>query len=359
MSAELRGGGEVAPGAAPRGPAIVRVGAAGGYAHPAPATQLVEATLARHGHAPDDEVDLATSYALCRRLAAAHGRTYFYATRYLTRSQRPHVHALYAFARYADDLVDHLDLAWTPQQRRAALEVWSARFLDDLAAGDSADPVLKAVVHSVVTLGIRRTDLEAFLASMAMDLTVTRYPTYDDLEAYMHGSAAVIGSMMLPVLGLAAGARESEARARAMDLGVAFQLTNFLRDVAEDLDRGRVYLPLEDLDRFGVDEGTLAGQRTTRPLQRLLAFEAVRTRERYARAEEGWALLAPRSRPCIRIAHRLYAEILDRLEAADWDVFAVRASVPGHRKGAIAVGELIAPTRPRHRSTRPDIRAQK
>jgi phytoene synthase len=190
-----------------------------GYRHPAPSTAIVADGL------PDDRpVDLATSYELCRRLNAAHGRTYYFATRFLPRDRRHHVHALYGFARYADDLVDHLDLDWTDAQRRAALEAWSTDFLACLERGHSDDPVLKAVVATVGELGIAHGDLRAFLRSMAMDLTVARYGTYDDLYRYVYGSAAVIGAMMLPVL----GARHPDARARAMDLGIAFQLTNFL-----------------------------------------------------------------------------------------------------------------------------------
>ncbi|MGI8575846.1 MAG: phytoene/squalene synthase family protein [Egibacteraceae bacterium] len=286
------------------------------------------------GH--EGPVDLATSYELCRRLNAAHGRTYYFATRFLPARKRPHVHALYGFARYADDLVDHLDLSWSPARRRAELERWTARFLTDLEAGASDEPILKAVVHTVRTLGIAHEDLAAFLRSMAMDLTVTRYETYEELSVYTYGSAAVIGSMMLPVLEPTSPA----AREPAMALGVAFQLTNFLRDVAEDHTRGRIYLPLEDLARFEVDERQLAARRMTPSLRRLIAFEATRTRELYQRAEAGWALLPPTSRACIRIAHHLYAEILDRLEAQDWDVFSHRASVPPRRKTWVAAREL-------------------
>lgn len=321
------------------GPAPARV-RTGGYRHPDPSTTLVARHLRAVG--PDEPLNLRASYELCRRLNAAHGRTYFFATRFLPSDRRHHVHALYAFARYADDLVDHLDLSWSPRQRRAALEAWSEGFLADLARGHSDDPVLKAVVHTVTVLGIDHEDLRAFLRSMAMDLTVTRYATYADLREYMHGSAAVIGTMMLPIL----GARHPRAREPAMDLGVAFQLTNFLRDVAEDWDRGRIYLPQEDLDRFGVTEWHFHTRRVGPQLRRLLAFEVDRTRALYRRAEQGWALLAPASQPCIRIAHRLYGAILDRIERAGYQVFQVRARVPRRRKAAIAVRELCAPSRP-------------
>jgi len=310
---------------------------AGGYRHPAPSTAIVAEGLA--GRGSGGTVDLATSYELCRRLNAAHGRTYYFATHFLPRERRRHVHALYAFARYADDLVDHLDLSWSPMERRRALEGWSEEFLAALDRGWTEDPVLVAVLATVRDLRIDHGDLRAFLTSMAMDLTVTRYPTYKALYGYMYGSAAVIGSMMLPVL----RPIHPTARDRAMDLGVAFQLTNFLRDIAEDWDRGRIYLPLEDLERFEVDEADFHARRVTPSFRRLLAFEITRTRGLYRRAEAGWAMLTPRSRTCIRIAHRLYGGILDAIEGADYQVFRVRASVPLHRKLRVAGQELVRP----------------
>jgi 15-cis-phytoene synthase len=312
--------------------------AAGGYRHPAPSTEIVGEQGRR---------SLAECYAVCRDLNAAHGRTYYFATRFLPADRRHHVHALYGFARYADDLVDHRGLDWSLGERRRALEAWSADFLAllDADGATTEDPVLRATIATVRELGIRRDDLEAFLASMAMDLTVTRYPTYLDLYGYVYGSAAVIGSMMLPVLGtVTEGARE-----RAMDLGVAFQLTNFLRDVAEDWDRGRIYLPLEDLERFGVTEWDFRARHVSPELRRLLAFEVARTRAIYRRAEEGWALLPPASRGCIRIAHRLYGGILDDLEAGDFQVFRRRAAVGRRTRVGVAIRELVAPSRPGER----------
>ena len=299
-----------------------------GYRHPPPALALV-------GDRAD--VTMGESYELCRRVNAVHGRTFYFATRFLPAHRRRHVHALYAFARYADDLVDHLELSWSPEQRRTALETWSEEFLAALAAGRATDPVLVAVVGTVEELGICHDDLRAFLRSMAMDFAVTRYATYADLSAYTYGSAAVIGSMMLPVL----GTRDLGARTHAMELGVAFQLTNFLRDIGEDWDRGRIYLPLEDLERFGVTEWDFHARRVGPAFRRLLAFEIDRTRRLYRRAEAGWAMLHPGSQAGIRIAHHLYAQILDAIEAVDYQVFRARAAVPRRRKAAVALAELL------------------
>ena len=312
-----------------------------GYRRPVPSARIVATTVGT------PRVGLAQSYEVCRRLNRAHGRTYYLATRLLPAHQRRHVYALYGFARYADDLVD--ERSWDAGVRRKQLETWSDGFIAALASGDTQDPVLVAVLHTVAELGIRHEDLRAFLRSMAMDLEVTRYPTYEDLAEYVYGSAAVIGAMMLPVL----GASHPQARDRAMDLGVAFQLTNFLRDVAEDWDRGRIYLPLEDLERFGVTEEDFRRRHVTPAFRRLLAYEVARTRRLYRRAEQGWAMLEPSSRACIRVAHRLYGEILDRLEAGDYQVFRIRAAVPTHRKLAVAARELLLPTLAQREPTAP------
>lgn len=306
-----------------------------GYAHPAPSLRIVADGLAERG----GDVDLATCYELCRRIHATHGRTYYLATRLLPRDRRPHVHALYGFARYADDLVDHRDLGWPDAHRRQALEAWSQPLLDVLAGADRAalrDPVLAAVAHTVATLGIDPDDVRAFLRSMAMDAHVDRYATFVELSEYVEGSAAAIGSMMLPVLGCA----DPRARPPARSLGVAFQLTNFLRDVAEDWDRGRLYIPLEDLDAFGVSEWELHTRQVGPRLRRLLAFQAARAESYYRQAEQGWSLLPPASRRCVRVAHRLYRGILDGAADIDYQVFQQRATVPRSRRLAVFLAEL-------------------
>lgn len=306
-----------------------------GYAHPAPSVRIVADGVA----ARDGSIDLATCYELCRRLHATHGRTYYLATRLLPRDRRPHVHALYGFARYADDLVDHLGLGWPDTQRREALEAWSQPLLDVLAGADRAslrDPVLCAVAHTVDVLGIDPDDVRAFLRSMAMDVSVDRYATFAELREYVEGSAAAIGSMMLPVL----GCDDPRARLPARSLGVAFQLTNFLRDVAEDWDRGRLYIPMEDLDAFGVSEWDLHTRHVGPRLRRLLAFQAARAEGYYRQAERGWSLLPPASRRCVRVAHRLYHGILDAVADIDYQVFQRRAAVPRRRRLAILLGEL-------------------
>src|SRR5262249_40914610 len=182
----------------------------------------------------------------------------------------------------------------------------------------------------------------ASYTSMRMDTEISDYATYDALARYMYGSAAVIGLQMLPVLGTVGPKPDAEPAAQA--LGIAFQLTNFLRDVGEDLDRGRVYLPADELAAFDVDRQLLCWCRRTRGVdsrvRRALAHLVARTRALYRRAAPGIEQLAPVSRPCIRTAHTLYGAILDRIEAADYRVLHRRVSVPTRRRMLVALRAL-------------------
>jgi 15-cis-phytoene synthase len=280
---------------------------------------------------------LEESYAQCRRLNKAYGTTYYASTLALPRVKRHHVHALYGFCRYADDIVD--DLGSAPVDvREKALTAFGDRFFADLAVGESDDPVLRAVVHTVRAFDIDPGCFRRFLRSMAMDLTITSYETFADLLGYMDGSAAVIGEMMLPIL----EPTSPDAFPRARDLGIAFQLTNFLRDVGEDLDRGRVYIPQDDVRSFGADP---AERRVSPEWRALMAFEIARTRRYYESADLGITALPPASARCIVAARRLYSEILDRIELAGYDVFSVRARVPGWRKALVVASSVIAASR--------------
>jgi phytoene synthase len=283
---------------------------------------------------------LRASYGACRRLHAAHGKTYFLATLLLPPAKRPYVNALYGFARYADEFVDSFD---SPDPEE--LVRWGDRFLLDVRAGDSDDPITKALIHTARTWGIPIAHFEAFLASMRMDIDITEYRTYADLEHYMYGSAAVIGLQMVPILEPLT--EEADARARA--LGEAFQLSNFIRDVGEDLRRGRVYLPGEDLDRFGVTRQDLARGTVTPAVRQLLRFEIARTRSLYAVAEEGIAMLHPTSRDCIRTALKLYGSILEEVERADYQVLTGRVRVSARRRASVAIPALVRAQRARRR----------
>ncbi len=291
--------------------------------------------------------DLRAAYARCRGVNAAHGKTYYLSALLLPPAKRPYVHALYGLARTADDIVDDLSPALCPAQRADRFAAWSAGFLDDLQCGTSSDPVRRAVIDTIDRWRIPADHFADFLDAMRADLTVTEYDTFDDLARYMWGSAAVIGLQMLPILGRADARTPWDALApHAADLGMAFQLTNFIRDVREDLARGRVYLPQETLRRFGVDRARLlraaSAGRTDAPIRDVLAHEIERARALYRRAAAGVELVHPTSRDCLRTSITLYREILDRIERCGYDVFGRRATVPPTRRTAVAARGLLS-----------------
>jgi len=275
---------------------------------------------------------LRASYELCRKLNSRHGKTYYLATLLLPPAKRPYVHALYGLARYADEFVDSL-----ADPHPEALRPWGDRLLRDLARGTSDDPVGRAAVDTLLRWQIPVEHVAAFLESMAMDLTVTGYDSFEDLRGYMYGSAAVIGLQMVPILEPLTPLAHDRARA----LGEAFQLTNFIRDVAEDIQRGRVYLPMADLRRFGVSRADLALGYPSGQVRELVRFEVERCREIYAYAAPGIGMLHPTSRDCVRTAFVLYGGILDEVERAGYDVFTERVSVPVPRRLAVALPGMV------------------
>ena len=323
------------------------------------------------------EALLTEGYRHCAQITWRYGTTYFWGAALLPKPQRKHVYAVYALCRLADDIVDlpngaesnastgsaHLArdsgastssahnsyaseaIPGEPDptlrddtDRQAAvgakLQAFVEEFRTSLAVGGSTDPVIAAVVHTVTTRRIDPECFDRFFAAMAMDLTTTTYPTWEDLRDYMEGSAAVIGEMMLPVLEPIIEA----AKAPARSLGLAFQLTNFLRDVAEDLDRGRVYLPQDDLHLFDVD---LKRREVTPQWRAFLAYEIERNRALYSFADTGIPMLPPRSARCVGTARVLYAQILDEIEWKGYDVFSSRARVPAWRKAATAARIMV------------------
>lgn len=276
---------------------------------------------------------LRKSYELCRELNKKHGKTYYLATLLLPPAKRPYVHALYGFARYADEIVDDLASTLTTKQKAEALNSWGKEFLASYDSGVTQDPVCLAVLDTVKRWSIPKAHFEAFLHSMEMDLTVTEYQTFDDLYEYVYGSAAVIGLQMIPIL------EPSDAKAYeyAKDLGVAFQLANFIRDINEDLDRGRVYLPLTELAHFGVTRADLEKRIATPEIKAALKFQIARVKDLEEKSKAGIALLDPASQPCIETARILYCGIVDAVAEIDYEVFKKRATVSLPRRLAVAL----------------------
>jgi 15-cis-phytoene synthase len=281
--------------------------------------------------------ELAAAYRHCAAINARFGKSYHLATRLLTPDRRPAVHALYAAARTADDLVD------LPGPDPAGdLAVWSRAVLAELESGWSDDPVRLALVDTVRRYEIPVEHLVDFLAAMTSDLDVDGYPDLAALDRYMWGSASVIGLQVLPVLGTAPGVARDEAAPHAIALGEAFQLTNFLRDVAEDIDRGRVYLPADLMAAHGVTREQLAEKRHDERFAALMREMVAVVRRRYDDAAPGTRLLAPESRACVRAATDLYGGILREIERADYRVLDGRVSVSRSRRLAVFARRLTA-----------------
>lgn len=277
--------------------------------------------------------ELRASYELCRQLNAAHGKTYYLATLLLPPDKRPYVHALYGFARYADEIVDDLASTLTNEQKAQALKTWGDNFLAQYESGQTDDAVCKAVLDTVRRWNIPREHFEAFLHSMTMDLTIGTYQTYEDLHEYVYGSAAVIGLQMVPIL----EPSDQQAYEHAMQLGIAFQLANFIRDVNEDLDRGRIYLPLAELAQFGVTPEILNQRVATPEVKAALKFQIARVRDLEEKSRAGIQMLNPAAQPCIETARILYCGIVEAVEAIDYEVFKKRAKVSLARRLQVAV----------------------
>ena len=302
--------------------------------------------------------ELRSAYRRCREINAAHGRTFFLATRLLAPEQRPPVHALYGFARYADDILDDLNPNLDTATRAMQLQQLSDQFFArGPSAQHSADPVLAAVSDTARRYGIGDELFDDFLASMRMDLTITDYPNRAALNLYMKGSAEAIGLQLLPILGTTGPAEQAAPHAAA--LGRAFQLTNFLRDIDEDLTRQRVYLPADELAAYDVDRDLLmwchSHRQTDRRVRNALADQHDIARGVYRYAADGISLLAPRSRACVATALTLYSEILDRIEDCDFAVFSRRATVGTARRLGVAGAGLLRSWRARLMHPAPSI----
>jgi phytoene synthase len=265
-------------------------------------------------------LDLAGCYELCRQVEKTHSRTYYFSTSLFPKEVQPHVHALYAFMRYADEIVDNPGATGLEEQLES-LEAFEEDTLGAVSGEAVGNPVLRAFANTVLLCGIERALIQAFMSSMKMDTRVFRYPAYKDLEGYTYGSAAVVGLMMCRAIGVT----DERAAPHAEALGTAMQLTNFLRDVKEDWARGRVYLPLEDLNRFGYAEEELGRGVVDERFVALMRFQVSRARRLYQVADEGMRYIPRGRRYPVIVARRLYEAILGRIEAQGYDVFSQRA----------------------------------
>jgi phytoene synthase len=262
---------------------------------------------------------LREGYDTSRRMLRRHDPTYYFATRRLPAELRPATHALYGYVRTADEIVDGPRRPPTPEGRRAALDAWEA----ELAAGaQSRQPIVRALVDAAARHRLPLGELRTYMGSMRIDCAPVRIASWEDLLAYMDGSAGSVGRIMAALLGVPAGHHADLGR-----LGIAFQLANFIRDVGEDTRLDRIYLPEQDRLRFGVSEEDLRAPRATREVRALLAYEVERARALFASAAPAIAAAPASVRPGVRFATGLYGRMLDRVEATGFDVLGRRTGV--------------------------------
>lgn len=277
---------------------------------------------------PPIEPGLAAAYEHCRKINAHYGKTYYFSTRFFPADVRPAVHALYAWVRYPDEWVDNPgDL--TVAEQADKLRQWRDATADAIKTGSSEHPVLAAWADSARRYEVPTQYMRDFLDAMTMDLTVARYETFADLEKYTYGSASVVGLMMCHLV----GCKDPNSVPHATALGLAMQLTNFLRDTGEDYrSRGRIYVPLEDMERFKVTEEDIRRGMVTDNVTELIRFEIQRAREIYEIADAGMHYLPRYAQLPVRLARVLYSRILDKIEQNHYDVFTKRAKVPTWEK---------------------------
>ena len=278
--------------------------------------------------ATDPVID--SAYDRCERTAREHARNFYYAFRTLPRERRRAIYAAYAFCRVCDDIADG-DLP-TDDRRRGLSELRSR--LGSALDGDRTDPVLTAVAHASSRFGISPGHLGEVIDGVEMDLSKARYADFEELRGYCYKVASVVGLISIEIFGYS----DPAARRHAVDLGLAMQLTNIMRDVREDFARDRVYLPQDEMSAFGYGESDLRAGVVDERFRGLMALQAKRARAYFESGSRLLPLLRPESRACPAVLGALYSAILDRIEASGFDVF-------GRRIGLSLPEKLVLMTR--------------
>lgn len=271
------------------------------------------------------------SYAYSKRVARSRAKNFYYSFVLLSEQQRKAMCAIYAFMRHCDDLSDE------PGASGEALERWRAELSDALAGRFSGHPVWPGFHHTVRRFGIPHQYFYEMIDGVVSDLEPHRFETFEQLYRYCYQVASVVGLTVIHIFGF----DTAVALPLAEKCGVAFQLTNILRDIREDAARGRVYLPAEDLRRFGVTEDDLhAGVRSPAFLK-LMAFEAERARAYYDESRPLLDLIHPRSRSSLWALITIYSRLLERIQRSNYDVFARRVHLSPVEKSWIIVRALV------------------
>ena len=256
---------------------------------------------------------LAQAYGHCRDVAKKEARNFYFAFLTLPPTKRQAIYAVYAFARICDDITD--GDASTEAKLTGLAEV--RRSLERAYAGAPEGPVFTALADVAATYHIEQSSFQELVGGVEMDTSQSRYATFEDLRRYCYGVASTVGLICVEIFGYS----KPEARRHAVDLGLAMQLTNIMRDIREDAERGRVYIPQDELARFGYSEEELTRGVVNRRFTELMRFQAERARGYYDSGARLLPLVPVRSRACVSVLHGLYSRLLDRIEARRFDVF--------------------------------------
>ena len=270
---------------------------------------------------------LREAYRYCADATRAGAKNFYYAFLALPPARRRAIYAVYAFSRLCDDVADG-DLA-LGEKRERLLDVVDD--LDDAYHGQGKGPVLMALWDAAHRYSIPQKYLEELVRGVEMDLRVRRYQSFDQLYEYCYRVAAVVGLICIQIFGY----RDVRAKEHAIDLGIAMQLTNIIRDIPEDTGRDRIYLPQDELARWGVSERHLLEGIVDERFQALLAFQVQRAREYFRRGRRLLPLVPRASRACPAILGELYSRVLDRVERRGYNVFRERVTLPAWQKLAI------------------------
>jgi 15-cis-phytoene synthase len=274
-----------------------------------------------------DPPDMREAYEHCRRLHRRHDPTYYWATRRLPSDARQAVHALYAFVREADEIVDGPGRAADPALRRAELDRYEQRLHEALAGEPTRDLAIRALVDAGRRHDLPLDQLDSYFESMRIDCAPVRMGSWEELESYMQGSAGAVGRILAVLLGAPADRHDSFA-----SLALAFQLTNFIRDVLEDWELDRVYLP-------GASPEQIARRQPSEGFRDTLAVEVARARDLFREGAGAGEVVTPRVRRGMNMARSVYLSVLDRTERLDFDVLRRRVSLPPWElAGAVAHG---------------------
>ena len=272
--------------------------------------------------------DLQLAYDHCQRMAKEHAKNFYYAFRTLPVKKRQAIYAAYSFCRHCDDIADEN----THPEEKKRLFALTRDLLSESTDGRTKDPVFIALKDTYQTFKIPVGYFEEILEGVEMDLTWSRFQDFDQLRAYCYKVASVVGLICIEVFGY----EDPTARDYAIDLGLAMQLTNILRDLKEDAQRGRIYLPLDEIASFGYSEADLMTGVVNQPFRELMSFQVARARRYFTRASRLFPLLAPESRACPAALHATYNAILNQIESCGFDVFERRVELSKSRKLVIA-----------------------